>query len=108
MAQLPREVPLPIPEGDEPLLTFETEADLTGASVAWISKSSKDVSDGSGVTIAGTVLDQGDPLTFGMFTVQLEDTVTALAVGHAWYRLVVTKGSHPLTIQYGPLVITNI
>jgi hypothetical protein len=104
MATLPQEVPLPIPESDEPLLTFVTGKSLAGASIAFIAKSSKTASDASGVTIAGVVTDEAA----GIFTVQLEDTVTALAVGFGWYRIVVTIASHPVTYRYGPLVVGDV
>lgn len=98
------QVPIRIPEGDEPLLTFDADSDLTGASVKWVSKANEGATDASGVTITGTVTSAAN----GIFTIQLEDTVTGAGVGHTFYKVVVTKSAHPVTVQYGPLVIENV
>lgn len=98
------EVPIVVPEGDEPLLEFDADTDLTGASVHWVSKANEDATDGSGVTIVGTVTSA----TGGIFVIQLEDTVTGPNIGHRVYRVVVTKNGHPVTVQQGPLVIKNV
>jgi hypothetical protein len=97
-------VPIKIPEGDEPLLTFDADSDITGATVQWVSKATADATDGSGVTIAGTITSAAN----GIFTIQLEDTVTGSGVGHTFYKVVVTQSSHPVTVQHGPLVIENV
>ena len=95
--------PLPIPEGDEPLLTFTVaEGGLTGSTVKWVSKANEDTADADGVTIAGTVTSDTT------FTIQLEDTATGSGVGHKFYKVVVTKSGHPVTYQFGPLVIENV
>lgn len=95
--------PLPIPEGDEPLLTFTVaEGGLTGASVKWVSKANEDTDDSAGVTISGSVTSDTT------FTIQVEDTSTGAGVGHTFYKVVVTKSGHPVTYQFGPLVIENV
>ena len=102
-----------IPEDDQPLLTFSARVrntdgtlsviDLTGASMSWISKANEKVDDNTGQTITGVVL--GAP-TDGNFTVQLTSAVTASA-GVYFYKVVVTKNSRPLTVQFGPLYVAS-
>jgi len=103
MGEILTKVPLPIPEGDEPLLTFTVvEGGLTGATVKWIAKPNEDAADSAGDTINGAVVNDTT------FTVQLEDTSTGAGVGHRFYKVVVTKSGHPVTYQHGPLVIENV
>jgi hypothetical protein len=97
------EVPIRIPEADEPLLTFVVpDGGVTGSSTKWVSKADESATDASGVTITGSVVNDTT------FTIQLEDTVTGPAVGHKFYKVVVTKSAHPVTVQHGPLVIQNV
>lgn len=106
-------VPITIPEDDQPLLTFAakvrepdgelTVMDLTGAAIVWVSKLDDTVTDASGQTIAGVVI---PPATDGNFTVQLTSAVTA-EPGMYFYKVVATKSSKPLTLQYGPLLIDS-
>jgi hypothetical protein len=103
-----------IPELDEPLLTFsavirdqngvDTPIDLTGASIAWVSKATSDATDASGTTIAGGIV---NPATNGVFTVQITNTVTA-TTGRFFYKVVVTKSARPLTVQFGDLLVINV
>lgn len=103
MAQILTAVPLAIPEGDEPLLTFTVDGGgMTGAAVKWVSKATEDVDDSTGVTISGVVVNDTT------FTIQVEDTSTGAGVGHRFYKIVVTKSGHPVTWRHGPLVIENV
>lgn len=102
-----------LPEDDEPLLTFtavsrngagvDTPIDLTGATMKWVSKLNDDVDDTSGQTINGVGV---APLTNGIFTVQITNAVT-INPGKYFYKVVVTKGGRPITVQYGPLLIDS-
>lgn len=107
------EAPLPIPEKDEPALEFELRTlieggkfridDLTGATVAWISKANKKVTDASGTTIVGAIQ---NPATDPVAVIQLTSPVTATA-GEYFYKVIVTLNGHPLTYRYGPLIISS-
>jgi hypothetical protein len=106
-------VPITIPEDDQPLLTFAAKVrngdgtlsvmDLSGGTIAWVSKVTDATADASGQTIVGTVV--GSPVD-GVFTVQITAAVTA-EPGIYFYKVVVTKSAKPLTIQYGPLIIDS-
>ena len=96
-------VPITIPEGDEPLLAFTvSDGGLTGSTVKWVAKANEDANDSSGDTINGAVVNDTT------FTIQLEDTSTGVGVGHRFYKVVVTKSGHPVTVQHGPLIIGNV
>lgn len=104
---------LTIPEKDEPALEFELRTlieggkfridDLTGATITWISKASKKVTDASGVSIVGSIQ---NPATDPVGVIQLTSPVTATA-GEYFYKVIVTLNGHPLTYRYGPLIVTS-
>ena len=92
-----------IPEGDQPLLTFDVPSGgVSGSTISFVVKSNNNQSDGSALaTISGSVV--GDT----QFTVQINSTVGALAAGVYWYKVVLTKSARPVTRQWGPLEIIN-
>jgi hypothetical protein len=106
-------VALKIPEKDEPQLrislriirpdgTYEIE-DMTGATVAWVSKANERVADNTGQTIPGTIINQAtDPVAI----IQLSNVITNTA-GSFFFKVVVTLNSHPRTFLYGPLTVTS-
>lgn len=105
--------PLVIPEDDEPVLrislrtlksdgTYQID-DLTGGTVAFISKANEKATDASGVTINGTI---SNPATDPVAVIQIEDTVTGTA-GNYFYKIVVTLNAHPLTYRFGPLTVAS-
>lgn len=106
-------VPITIPEDDQPFLSFIASVrkadgtlevmDLTGATISWVSKDTDEATDASGQTIAGIIV---PPPENGTFTIQLTAVVTATP-GIFFYKVVITKASKPLTIQYGPLIIDS-
>lgn len=107
------EAPLTIPEKDEPVLRVSLRTlvaggvfqidDLTGATVNWVSKANKKVTDASGVTIPGSIV---NPATDPVAVIQITAPVTATA-GDLYYKVVVTLNGHPLTYRHGQLTIAS-
>lgn len=107
------EAPITIPEKDEPALEISLRTlvdggqfrvdDLTGATVTWVSKASKKVTDASGTSIIGVIQ---NPATDPLAVIQLTSPVTATA-GEYFYKVIVTLNGHPLTYRYGPLIVTS-
>jgi hypothetical protein len=92
-----------IPEGDQPLLTFDVPSGgATGSTVSFIAKANEDTADGAAMaTISGTVVNDTQ------VTVQVSSAVTATK-GTYWYKVILTKSSRPVTRQWGPLEIINV
>ena|SRR5215218_7190459 len=107
------EAPITIPEKDEPALEISLRTlvdggqfrvdDLTGATVTWVSKANKKVTDASGTSIIGVIQ---NPATDPLAVIQLTSPVTATA-GEYFYKVIVTLNGHPLTYRYGPLIVTS-
>jgi hypothetical protein len=92
-----------IPQGDQPLLTFDVPSGgVTGSTIAFFAKVNEAQADGSAIAnIAGVVVNDTQ------FTVQISSAVTPNA-GILFYKVVLTKSSKPVTRQWGPLEIVDV
>lgn len=106
--------PLTLTQGDEPLLRFRARKRLTNriyeaidlstvGAIQWVSKSSANASDASGIMLAGVIV---QPAIAGNFTVQIPASVTAVA-GNFVYKVIIVVSGHPTTLQYGPLTVES-